>query len=379
MKGDGVKRFYPLLIGVIMIIGWACSDDGGNNNPVGPGSSSGLAVVNTGGDDESNIAVIDYVNNKAYIDLLPLSGTAEFARFGGYVYIIDKDGDRIIKFDPVSRTPVGELSTGPNSAPESIAFLSASKAYVSLSDSATVKVINPSSMRVITSINIASLADADGDPDQGNAVIRDGKLYVALRRSNGSKLTDHSGIAVINTANDTLLGEIVLKTNGIAGAGKQSLGTPCGGANTVEGDLFASMIGSVSKANDGAVERIDTGALSSAVIMTEGEIGGNVSNWVFETPTTGWAIVGLSTTSGGQGWGLRRFDLNARTFTEVSSFQKSPYCWALDYTDDGLVLVGSQDENNPGVWVFDSRNGYQPVFEKPINVGLLAKRLIVVR
>jgi hypothetical protein len=135
----------------------------------------------------------------------------------------------------------------------------------------------------------------------------------------------------------------------------------------------------VSKTDDGAIERIDSGTMTTAIIMSESDIGGNISNWVFDTPTTGWAIAGLSTTSGGAGWGLMRFDLAARTFTSVSAFQKSYYCWALDYTPEGFVLVGSQDENNPGVWVFDSLNGYKPVFEKPIDVGLLPKRLIVVR
>lgn len=339
----------------------------------GTGSSSTIAVVATGGDDESNISVIDYADSVAYNDLLSVSGTCELAQYDGYVYLIDKDGNRIIKFDPVNRIAVAELSTGPGSAPESIAFLSGTKAYVTMSDSASVKVINPSGMTVTKSIDIAFTADADGDPDQGNGVIRNGKLYVALRRSNGSKLTDYSSVVVINTAADTVMTVIQLATNGIAGAGKNPLGGGSGSAVA-----YASVIGSVSKATDGAVEMLDS-TMTASVVMTESQIGGNISNWVFDTPTTGWAIAGLSTTSGGEGWGLKRFDLTAGTFTDVSSFQKSYYCWALDYTDDGLVLVGSSDENNPGVWVFDSRNGYAPVFSGPISTGLLPKRLIVVR
>ncbi len=374
-----MKRLIPLFLAVSLASGLGCSDDKSNGNPVGPGSSSGLAVISTGGDNESNLAVVDYINNKAWIDLMPLSATVELAQYDGYVYILDKDGDRIIKFDPVSRTPVGELGTGPKSAPESIAFLSATKAYVTMSDSATVKVINPSNMRVVRSISLASLADADGDPDQGNAVIRDGKVYVALRRSNGSKLTDHSGVAVIDAAADTLIGEIKLTLNGISGASKHSLGGDPHGSTVVTGNIYAYIIGSVSKATDGGIEAIPTGSMESTSIMSETQIGGNVSNWVFDTPTTGWAIVGLSTTSGGEGWGLRRFDLTAGTFTAVSDFQKSAYCWAVDFSDEGLVLVGSQDENNSGVWVYNSQNGYKPVFEKPINTGLIPKRIIVVR
>ncbi len=365
---------------LLLVFGFlSCSDNDGADNPLGPGSSRGLAVVCTGGDDESNISVIDYINNKTYNDLFPLSGTAELAQYNGFVYIIDKDGDRIVKFDPVSRVPAGELSTGPKSAPESIAFLSPSKAYVTLSDSAVVKVITPASMRVIKSIDISSMADADGDPDQGNAVIRDGMLYVALRRSSGSKLTDHSGIAVINTAADTVVTEIVLQTNGIAGASKQSLGGGINGSALVSGNVYAYVIGSVSKADDGAIEVIDPVAMTSSVLYSETDIGGNISNWVFDSPTTGWAISGLSTTSGGEGWGLIRFDLSAGTFTPTGPFQKSYYSWAVDHTPEGFVLVGDQDENNPGVWVLNGNNGCSPVFDRPMNVGLLPKRLIVVR
>ena len=35
------------------------------------GGSVSQAAVNTGGDDEANISVIDFRNNKAYNDLLP--------------------------------------------------------------------------------------------------------------------------------------------------------------------------------------------------------------------------------------------------------------------------------------------------------------------
>ncbi len=376
-----MKPVFSLPIALIfLMLAAGCSNNDGNGNPLGPSVTSGLAVVSTTGDSENSISVIDYINNKAYNDLLSVNKTCKFAQYDGYVFIIDKNGNRIIKFDPSSRSVVGELSMGTNSAPESIAFLSSTKAYVTMSDSAAVKIINPTSMRTLSSISIASLGDPDGDPDQGNGVIKDGKLYVSLRRANGNGLNDYSSIAVIDTKADTLMTEIRLKTNGIAGTSDRSLGGVVNGSNTVAGSLYASVIGSIAKGTDGAIELVDTSTMTSSVLLTESQIGGNVLTWTFDSPTTGWAMVGLSSTSaGGEGYGLQRFDLNALSFTPVSTFQKSNRCWAMDATSDGLVLVGSQDENNPGVWVFDSRNGYKAVFEKPINVGLLPDRIIAVR
>lgn len=376
-KERALNRFAALLT-IPLVLFSACSEKH-SSNPVDSPTSSGLAVVCTTGDNEYNISVVDYVNNKAYNDLLSVSKTCKLTQYGDYVYIIDKNSDRIIKFDPVNRTAVGELSMGPKSAPESIVFVSSTKAYVTLSDSAAVKVINPSSMTLTKSISIASLGDPDGDPDQGNGVIKDGKLYVSLRRANGNNLNDYSSIAVINTAADTVMTEIRLNTNGIAGTNDRSLGGDTYGSTSVTGNLYAYVIGSIAKGTDGAIELVDTSAMTTTTLMTESEIGGNILCWVFDTPTTGWAMAGLSSTSGGEGYGLKRFNLNTLTFTSVSAFQGSERCWAMDVTPDGLVLVGSQDENNPGIWVYDSKNSYKPVFEKPIDVGLIPSRLIVVR
>ncbi|MCE5252578.1 hypothetical protein LLG96_20435 [bacterium] len=367
--------FFVVLLAAIIT---GCSDKNDNSNPLGPTESSSLAVVCTSGTDESNISVVDYVNNKAYIDLLPVNGISELTQYNGDVYIIDTNGDRIIKFDPANRTAVSEMSTGAKSAPEDIAFLSAKKAYVTLTEDPHVLIIDPSGMTVTGSIDLSSMADNDGNPDQGNAVIKNGKLYVSLRRNNGRAMTDHSSVAVIDIVKDTVIGEIVLKTNGVGGSAKHPLGGGVNGASILQGNVYAACIGTVTSGTDGAVEVVNGDTMSTEVLLSETEIGGSILYWVFETSTTGWAMVGLSTTSGGDGWGLKRFDLTARTFTAVSSFQKSTLCWALDFSSDGLVLTGSQDENNPGVWVFDSKKDYKPVFDKPINVGLLAKRILVV-
>ncbi len=157
------------------------------------------------------------------------------------------------------------------------------------------------------------------------------------------------------------------------------MGGETGRYSCVDGPLYIYSIGSVSDAADGAIELVNTAEMTSQVIYSETDIGGSVTTWIFDTASTGWLIAGLSDANGGEGWGLKRFDLAAGTFTAVSSFQKSYYSWAIDYTDDGLVLVGSNDEDNPGLLVFDSTNNYASVFEQPISTGLLPKRLLVVR
>ena len=375
-----MKRFLTLVVvcGLVFNV-FGCSDDD-DDNPVGPGETgSQLAVVTTSGDDEYNMSVIDIETGESYNDLFPLNGTSDALQYGDDVYIVDKSGDRIIKFDPYERTVTGEMSTGAGTAPNTIVFVSSTKAYVPTSDVAYVTIINPTSMEVTGTIDISEMADDDGDPDQGHAAIKGNRLYVACRRSSGRSLSDYSSIAVIDIETDTVVQEVRLQTNGISGSNKYSIGGLVQGKTSITGNMYPYVIGSITNATDGAIELLDEESLTTEVLYSETDIGGNLTLWVFDTNTTGWAIAGLSDAYGGEGYGLIEFNLTSGTFTKVSDFQGASLTRAIDFTDDGLVLAGRADEDNPGVFVYDSNNDYAPVFENAIDVGLLPWRILVVR
>ncbi|MBN1294611.1 MAG: hypothetical protein JXB48_22420 [Candidatus Latescibacteria bacterium] len=375
-----MKQLCALVLLCIMVLNvTGCSDDD-DNNPVGPGNTGGkIAVITTSGDDEYNISVINIETGEAYNDLFPLNGTSDVLQYGDDVYIVDKSGDRIIKFDPYGRSIKGEMSTGAGTAPNTIVFVSATKAYVPTSDVPYITIINPTTMEVTGTIDISAMADDDGDPDQFHAAIKGNRLYVALRRSSGRSLSDHSSLAVIDITTDTVVKELKLQTNGISGSNKYSIGGLVQGDYSIKGNIYPYVIGSITDATDGAIELIDEESLTTQALYSETDIGGNLTLWVFDTNTTGWAIAGLSDTNGGEGWGLIRFNLIAGTFDKVSDFQGTVLTRAIDFTDDGLVLAGRADENNPGVFIYDSKNDYKPVFDNAIDVGLLPWRILVVR
>jgi DNA-binding beta-propeller fold protein YncE len=265
--------------------------------------------------------------------------------------------------------------------PNSIVFASATKAYVTASDAPNLYIIDPETMTVTGSIDISAMADDDGDPDQYQAMIKedDDRLYVTLRRSSGRSLSDHSSLAVIDTTTDTVIDELILQTNGVSGMAQDALGGQTGGEDTCSGDIYVHVGGSMTKADDGAVEKVDTAAVTSSVVVAEPVYGGTITTWVFDSNTTGWAIAGLSVDKGGEGFDLLRFDLDTGAFTPVSSFQNQIYSYALDYTDDGFVLVGDKDENTYGVRVYDSVNNYAERFAEPLDVGLIPNRILVLR
>lgn len=384
--GPRFDRVRMLVVAMFLVMGPVLTISGCG----GGGSSSGdgdgeitlgtLAIVNTRADDEANISIIDYVSGETYNDLLSVGGACGMTQYGDYVYIVDKSDDRIIKFDPLARNMVSEMSMDVGCGPNSIVFASATKAYVTASDVPHVYIVDPMAMTVTGSIDISAYADDDGDPDQYQALIKDDRLYVTLRRSSGRSLTDHSSLAVIDTTTDTVVDELILQTNGVSGMAQDALGGQTGGEDSCSGDIYVHVGGSMTKDDDGAIEKIDATALTSTMLAEESGYGGTLTTWVFDSNTTGWAIAGLSADKeGGEGFDLLRFDLEANTYTPVSAFQDKIYSYALDYTDDGLVLVGDKDEDTYGVRVYDSVNGYAEVFAAPLNVGLLPNRILVLR
>lgn len=383
--GPSFDHVHVLVVAMFLIVGLTVSGCGGggsssSNDDDGEITLGTLAIVNTKADDEANIAIIDYVSGETFIDLLPVGGSCDMTQYGDFVYIVDKSNDRIVKFDPLARALVGEMSMDAGCGPNSIVFASATKAYVTASDAPHVFIIDPAAMAVSGSIDVSVFADEDGDPDQYQAIIKGDRLYVTLRRSSGRRLTDHSSLAVIDITTDTVVDELILQTNGVSGMAQDALGGQTGGEDVCSGDIYVHVGGSMTTAGDGAVEKIDTTALSSTVVADEDAYGGTLSTWVFDSNTTGWAMAGLSADKeGGEGFDLLRFDLEANTYTPVSAFQNQIYTYALDYTDDGLVLVGDKDENRYGVRVYDSENDYAEVFAEPLNVGLIPNRILVLR
>lgn len=375
------RQFYQVwmfAVLVLLAIGMTGCGGGGSDSNNGDGPTMGtLAVVNTRAGDEANISVIDYSSGESFNDLLSVGGACDMTQYGDYVYIVDKSNDRIIKFDPVARSLVSELSMDAGCAPNSIVFASDSKAYVAASDVATVYIVDPQTMTVTGTIDISAMADDDGDPDQYQAMIKGDRLYVTLRRSSGRKLTDHSSLAVIDITTDTVVDELILQTNGVSGMAQDALGGQTGGEDTCSGNIYVHVGGSMTVDDDGAIEAVDVDTVSSSLLAAETEYSGTMTTWVFDSNTTGWAIAGRSVDRGGEGFDLLRFDLIASTYTPVSNFQNKIYSYALDYTNDGLVLVGDKDENTYGVRVYDSEDGYNEIFAAPLNVGLIPNRILV--
>ena len=95
-----------------------------------------------------------------------------------------------------------------------IIFANETKAYaVTTGSRGQLIVINPSTMTIEKEISLSTYAEGDNDPDGGNGIVRDGKLFLPLNQAKSMQeiLATPAQIAIIDVATDRV--EKVIKDN----------------------------------------------------------------------------------------------------------------------------------------------------------------------
>ena len=106
-------------------------------------------------------------------------------------------------------TKVGEINTGEFTIPTSYTFVSDTKAYIALAGAGKMFIINPTTFEKTGEIDLSQYAIGEGDinPEPADAVVRDGKLYVALTQIDSFQTYACRGVAslvIIDIATDTV-------------------------------------------------------------------------------------------------------------------------------------------------------------------------------
>ncbi len=289
--------------------------------------------------------------------------------YNGLLHVVNRfGGDNLQVIDPAqSYATIRNISTGNGSNPQDIAFLSATKAYVSRYGSADLLIMNPSDPSGLpqSSISLAEFADSDGLPEMARMIRVERWLFVACQRLTGFAPSNPSVVVVIDTQADTVL-DVDPNTPGKQGI-PLTLRNPFTGfafdrANT---RLLLGCSGAFGDL-DGGVEAIDPiGLQNLGVLITETQLGGNVSEVVWHSPTKAYA----STTFGFPGVG---------TLVSWNPANGTPYGVIhgpgefnlpdAEINDRGELYVCRQDFSTPGVLVFDTSN--DGLLAGPLSTGL---------
>jgi len=300
--------------------------------------------------------VIDPATRAATTNAGSVHSDATARLYGGLIYVLNRLGaDNIQVIDPNnSYSTVRQFSVGSGANPFDIAFVSATKAYVSRYAQSDLWIIDPSTGTQSGSIDLTPYGDADGVPEMAGMVISDGKLFVAVQSLNRNAFfatTGNSQVVVIDTATDSVIGSLAMPFQ-----------NPVGDFAELSDGTFAIACAGVYGANDGGVVILDTARSSlSASSVTETSLGGDLNALVMTSPSSGFAVVNDASFN----TSLVKFSAGAVT----TLYNPGGFSLA------GIALTGSelwiadQTFSNPGVRIFDADSGAE-LTTAPISVGL---------
>lgn len=290
--------------------------------------------------------------------------------FGGRIYVLNRsNADNVQIIDPQQSfsTPTNaQVSVGNGSNPQDIAFVSATKAYVSRLASSSLQIINPTTLRLGGTVDLRPLIkanDRDGSPEPYYMLVHNGLLYVILQHldvQNFFAPLAPGEIAVIDPATDRVVRTIVLpNTNPFS----QLHFSP-----TLR-RILVSCVGDFG-VNDGGIFAIDptTNTIDTAMSVREAALGGDITDFEIVSSTKGFAIIAdanfanaLVTFNPSTGQRL------ATVFGPVNIFL--PHL-AINSRNELYLTVRDLRTTTPGLRIFDTVTD-RDLTGGPLNVGQL--------
>jgi len=316
-----------------------------------------------------SMSAMDLSSRAVSTDVASVFDDAAIRVYGGLIYVINRYGaDNIQVIDPASGyATLRQFSVGAGTNPQDIAFVSATKAYVSLYERSYIQVCNPSTGALLDTISLAQFADADHLPEMAKMTMVGTRLLVAIQRLdrlNGYVPTGPGLVAVVDTQADTVL-DADPATPGVqaiqlVGANPVTDFIPVPGTS----NLWIGCAG-VFGVNDGGVEAIDAVALKDVgVVSTEAQLGGDIGTVRWYNATHSYAIVSDASYNSS----LVSFDPTSGakigTVRSPGGFSL-PDC-AID--DRGEVLVADNGATTAGLYIYSA--GTDALIAGPLNAGL---------
>ena len=306
---------------------------------------------------EGNTGVYDIDEETAYTNQMAIDSDNHIKTFDGTVFILERTQCDIIKITGSAITEANideEEHIGNATNIHDIAFISATKAYVTQYGATDVVIYNPRTGEATSeTISLADYTPADGStPGMDAAVYCDGMVYVALQKLDDNwSPTDNSSVVAIDAGTDKVEDEIVLE-------GKNPQGM-----SLFEEKLYVACTGSYGT-QDGGIEVIDlsTGD-TEGVLVDESDLEGDVSNVIVISATRGYVIVA------GADWSNSVVPFNPTTGSVGKPLDDVDNAAAFGLAYDGTNLyVGDRSATDPGLLVIDPDDN--SVISGPHDLGM---------
>ncbi len=205
--------FHHLSLAVVLPFLSACSE------AKAPESSAllpdaGLVVTTVAADyTVGALAMLDPDDRSLYDDLSSLSSDPGVSVDDGVVYQVNRLGfDNVRVYQPGDwSVPALEFSTGTGSNPQRVQRC-LDRLFVALHDAAALGIYDPETGVRLGEVPLGAYADADGIPEMGSLLEREGRLWLALQRldRNNGWVSDTGMVVEIDCESETILQDYVV-------------------------------------------------------------------------------------------------------------------------------------------------------------------------
>jgi hypothetical protein len=341
-----------------------------------------VVSVNSDYDVSGRVSVIDVLPPWSVDDpVASVHSDADARYYDGLVYVVNHlYADNIQVLDPANGfSTVRQFSVGPGSNPQDLAFVSASRAYVSRYESAILYEVNPATGAVTDSLDLSAFADADGIPEMSGMAIHGGLLFVAVQRLDRDYYwipVPPSYLAVIDVASNEIV-DVDASAPGV-----QGIELPATNPyrdllfDEDSGLIYVACCGSWG-ALDGGIVKIDPDALeATGFVTTESQLGGNLYD--FTLPLSGRAYAVISTSS--PTWQQFCVSFDWTTGAKIGNVWKPGGYSVMDvevHAGSAQLFLADRSYAAPGVRVFDALDGSQ-LTSAPIGASLPPHDILIV-
>ncbi len=359
-----IRDTLSLILVTALPVLWAgCDPDPGNSAPsMVDGGTYALVVATDYEAGAYSLVDLADLSISESIQAIHEDSVCRFDVETSIPFIVGRYGsDAVAVIDPhAGWTVSSEYSVGAGSNPQDIAVASSERAFVARLGHPELLIVHPTDGTEIGTVDLISLADADGNPDAAWILHLQGRIYVALQKLDNFVPTGPSSIVVIDAATGTIEEEIIL--GGANNYGKLRYNHVLDKIVIAQAGVFGDL--------DGGIEYLDPHDLTlSGFVITEQEIGGDLSDVVIVSETKGYAVIGVPVDSGAAthlvsfnpSTGKKLDDLIVRDDWTIGFMELTP--------DGGQLWVCDREPELPGLRIFDTGNDTE-ITGVPLDVGL---------
>ncbi len=301
---------------------------------------------------------IPWVGNAPF----PIHNDAVARFYDGFVYIINRWGaDSVTLIDAKGdfSSPVTEYSVGIETNPQDIAVLK-NKAYISRLQAKSLLIVNPRNGDKLGEIDLSEFADEDGFPEMAGMALIDDKLYVVLQLLNTQEPwwppSGKGKLLEIDTNEDKVINQYELN-----GENPWSLSDSL---KVYDGEIYIIEHGSSFDTKDGIVEKFNPEMKEFKLVITEEELGGDISDIEIFSKEIGYAVISE------EDWdtAVVKFNPESGKKTKVL-YSPGGYSVADIEIFEDMLLVANRDPESSGIVLISIRDD-AVLTETPIELSL---------